>query len=42
MSALPVAVERFTVSVEVVGEGGELRLDWDTTRASIGFRVLPE
>jgi len=42
VSALPVAVERFTASVEVAGEGGELRLDWDTTRASIGLRVLPE
>jgi len=42
VGTLPVAVERFTVSIEAEGESGELRLDWDTTRASLGFRVLPE
>jgi hypothetical protein len=42
VSALPVAVERFTASLEPTGEGAELRLDWDTTRAAVDFRVPPE
>ena len=39
VEALPEAVERFTISIEPVIDGGELRLDWDTTRASVRFRV---
>lgn len=39
VETLPESVERFTISIEPVMDGGELRLDWDTTRASVRFRV---
>ena len=39
VDTLPEAVERFTISIEPVMDGGDLRLDWDTTRASVRFRV---
>lgn len=39
VTTLPEAVERFTIGVDPTSEGGTLRLDWDTTRASIAFRV---
>ena len=34
-SALPSAVENFTISFEKAGSGANLNIDWDTTRASI-------
>jgi hypothetical protein len=37
--ALPRPVERFAISVETSGTGGVLRLQWDTTEASIPFTV---
>lgn len=40
-SALPQAVERFTITVEPNPQGGVLNLDWDTTRASVTFTVQP-
>jgi hypothetical protein len=39
VSTLPAVVERFTIHVETNAEGGVLHMDWDTTRASIPFRV---
>ncbi len=39
LTALPESVERFTVSVEPGTDGGELRLDWGTTRAAARFTV---
>lgn len=39
VATLPAPVERFTIGIEPTPEGGELRLDWDTTRASVPFRV---
>jgi len=39
---LPSAVERFTISIEPTAEGGELRLDWDTTRAVAAFKVAAD
>jgi hypothetical protein len=41
VSALPSAVERFTIGVEPGEGGGVLNLDWDTTRASVAFTVQP-
>jgi hypothetical protein len=35
VSALPAAVENFTIAVDKVGNGGSLRMDWETTRASL-------
>jgi hypothetical protein len=34
---LPRPVEQFTISLEPQGTGGVLRLEWETTRASIPF-----
>jgi hypothetical protein len=36
---LPDVVERFTINVLPRTGGGVLQLDWDTTRASVGFAV---
>lgn len=36
---LPTAVERFTITVVPVGDGGEIRFDWDKTRWVLPFRV---
>jgi len=41
MTALPQAVEQFTISLDPTPEGGVLNLDWDTTRASVAFVVKP-
>jgi len=41
VTSLPQPVERFTISVESLGQGGLLHLDWDTTRASVPFTVKP-
>lgn len=40
VTALPDVVERFTIGVDAGADGGTLRLDWDTTRASVAFRVV--
>ena len=40
-STLRQPVERFTISIEPSPTGGELRLDWDRTRASASFTVAP-
>lgn len=39
VGALSEPVERFTISIEPAEDGGELRLDWDTTRATAAFKV---
>jgi hypothetical protein len=39
VGTLPSPVEVFTISVTPRGQGGLLNLEWDTTRASIGFTV---
>ncbi|HVP40111.1 MAG TPA: DUF2911 domain-containing protein [Candidatus Saccharimonadales bacterium] len=41
LSTLPEIVERFTIGVEPSAAGGTLNMDWDTTRASVGFAVKP-
>jgi hypothetical protein len=41
VSVLPAVVERFTIGVDPTPQGGVLRLDWDTTRASAPFTVQP-
>lgn len=41
VTSLPEVVERFTIGVEAGADGGTLRLDWDTTRASVAFKVAP-
>jgi hypothetical protein len=35
VSSLPAAVENFTISVDKLGNGASLRMDWETTRASV-------
>ena len=40
-STLPGVVERFTIGVEPSAHGGTLNLDWDRTRASAAFTVVP-
>jgi hypothetical protein len=35
VSALPSPVENFTISFEKAGNGANLNIDWDTTRASV-------
>lgn len=37
--ALPEVVEEFTIRVDQVGDGGELRLQWDRTELVVPFRV---
>jgi len=39
LRTLPQPLERFTISVEPSGQGGILRLQWDTTEASLPFTV---
>jgi hypothetical protein len=39
VSTLPQAVERFTIAVDPTPQGGVLRLEWDTTRATSAFIV---
>ncbi len=39
VEALPDVVERFTINVLPRDTGGVLQLDWDPTRASVGFAV---
>jgi hypothetical protein len=43
MKVAPLAqvVERFTISIEEQPTGGTVNLDWDTTRASAAFTVVP-
>ncbi len=41
LSALPRVVERFAIGIEAGPRGGVLNLDWDTTRASAAFTVVP-
>jgi hypothetical protein len=41
VSPLAETSERFTISVVPAGDGGELRLEWDTTRAAVAFAVKP-
>ena len=38
---LPAAVEQFTLSLTAAKGGGTLKLDWETTSASIAFKVKP-
>jgi hypothetical protein len=33
------SVERFTISVTSMGQGGELRFDWDRTRWRLPFTM---
>jgi len=35
VSSLPAAVENFTIALDKVGNGASLRMDWETTRASV-------
>jgi hypothetical protein len=42
VTTLPSAVERFTISIEPTADGGELRLEWDTTRAAAAFKVAAD
>jgi hypothetical protein len=35
VSTLPAAVENFTIALDKVGSGASLRMDWETTRASV-------
>lgn len=37
VSTLPSAVENFTISFEKAGNGANLNIDWDTTRASVAI-----
>lgn len=41
VSALPQPVERFTIAVTPGEDGGVLSLEWDSTRASAPFEVVP-
>src|SRR5277367_6615726 len=35
VSALPAAVENFTIALDRLGNGASLRMDWETTRAAV-------
>jgi hypothetical protein len=35
VSSLPAPVENFTIAVDKLGNGASLRMDWETTRASV-------
>lgn len=37
VSALPAAVENFTIAFEKAGTGATLNIDWETTRASVAI-----
>jgi hypothetical protein len=39
VSAVPQPVEQFTIGVDPTPQGGVLRMEWDTTRASVPFAV---
>lgn len=41
VTTLPAVVEHFTIGIEPGADGGTLNLDWDTTRASVAFKVQP-
>jgi hypothetical protein len=41
LTALAQPVERFTIGVAPAANGGELFMEWDTTRASAAFTVAP-
>jgi hypothetical protein len=41
VSALAEPVERFTIAVAPAQGGGELRMEWDSTRAAAAFTVVP-
>ncbi len=41
VAVLPAPVERFTIAVDPSANGGTLRFEWDTTRASAAFTVNP-
>ena len=41
VTALPQPVERFTITFTPAGSGGELAMEWDGTRASAPFTVVP-
>lgn len=41
VGTLPQPVEAFTISIDPTAQGGVLKLDWDTTRASAAFTVAP-
>jgi hypothetical protein len=41
VSTLPQPVERFTIGVTPAVMGGELYMEWDATRASVPFTVVP-
>ena len=41
MATTPQPVERFTISIASEGEGGVLKLQWDTAEASLPFTVRP-
>lgn len=40
VTALPEPLETFTIGVDPTPQGGVLRFDWDTTRASAAFKVV--
>ena len=33
--------ERFTIRIEPAADGGVIHFDWDTTRVSAPFKVVP-
>ena len=37
VSALPAAVENFTIAFDKAGNGATLNIDWETTRASVAI-----
>jgi hypothetical protein len=41
VDTLPQPQERFTIRIDAAADGGVIRLDWDTTRASAAFKVVP-
>ena len=40
VSALPAAVENFTITLEKAGNGANLNIDWATTRASVPVSAM--
>jgi hypothetical protein len=41
VGTLPQPEERFTIRIEPAADGGVIQFDWDTTRASAPFKVVP-
>lgn len=39
VGSAPEAAERFTIAIEPSGDGGTLKMTWDTTQASVAFKV---